>query len=53
MAIRNFRQEKNLSPKQSIELYIRKNNNEVPDTTFDGIAKKLCNIDKLEYIEQA
>ncbi len=52
MAIRNFRQEKNLSPKQSIELYIRKNNNEVPDTTFDSIAKKLCNIDKLEYIDR-
>jgi valyl-tRNA synthetase len=52
MAIRNFRQEKNLSPKQSIELYIRKNNNEAPDTTFDGIAKKLCNIDKLEYIDR-
>lgn len=52
IAIRNFRQEKNLSPKQEIALLIRKNNNEIPDRTFDGIAMKLCNIGRLEYIDE-
>ena len=50
VAIRNLRQEKNISPKEEIELYIRKNNNEQPDLRFDGIIKKLCNISHLDYV---
>ncbi|MFO7997711.1 MAG: valine--tRNA ligase [Bacteroidales bacterium] len=52
MAIRNVRQEKNIPPRETIELFIKKNNDETPDTTFDGIAKKLCKISKLEYITE-
>ncbi len=52
MAIRNVRQEKNIPFKESLNLFIKKNNNEAPDTTFDGIVSKLCNIDRLEYIDE-
>ena len=52
MAIRNMRQEKNLSPKEPIKLFVKKNNDEKPDTTFDGLIQKLCNIDQLEYVDQ-
>ncbi len=50
IAIRTLRKEKNVLNKESISLFIRKNNNEIPDTTFDTIIAKLCNIDKIEYI---
>ncbi|MEI6695488.1 MAG: valine--tRNA ligase [Bacteroidota bacterium] len=52
MAIRTFRKEKNVLNKVSISLFIRKNNNEMPDTTFDAIVAKLCNIDRIEYISE-
>jgi valyl-tRNA synthetase len=51
MAIRNARKEKNIPQKESIRLFIRKNNNEVPDTTFDDLVGKLCNISELGYVE--
>jgi valyl-tRNA synthetase len=50
MAIRNFRQEKNIAQKNAIDLLIRKNNNDIPETTFDELVGKLCNIERLEYI---
>lgn len=50
-AIRNLRQDKNIPQKEQIELYIKKNNNEAPDTTFDGLVTKLCNISQLGYVE--
>ena len=49
MAVRNLRQEKQIPPREPIELIIRKNDGDTPDTTFDGIARKLCNISRLEY----
>ncbi|MFN3556736.1 MAG: valine--tRNA ligase [Bacteroidales bacterium] len=52
MAIRNLRQEKNLAPKEAIELLIRKNNSDTPDTTFDSLVAKLCNLSSLQYIDQ-
>ncbi len=51
MAIRTLRQEKNIPNKESIELYIKKNHGDQPDTTFDGLVCKLCHISKLEYVE--
>ena len=52
--IRTVRKEKNIPFKVPIKLLIRKNNNEVSDTTFDSVAAKLCNISQLEYVaEQA
>jgi len=52
MAIRNVRKEKNLPQKESIRLFIRKNNNEAPDTTFDALVGKLCNISEMGYVEE-
>ncbi len=50
MAIRNLRQEKNIPPKEALDLFIKKNNDEQPDLTFDGIVKKLCNLGHLDYV---
>jgi valyl-tRNA synthetase len=52
MAIRNVRQEKNIPNKEALRLFVKKNNNESPDTTFDGIVRKLCNLEELQYIEE-
>jgi len=52
MAIRNFRKQKNIPQKQSISLFIRKNNNEKPDTTFDEVAARLCNLEQISYTTQ-
>ncbi|MFO8066507.1 MAG: valine--tRNA ligase [Bacteroidales bacterium] len=51
-SIRNLRQEKNIPNKKEIELFIRKNNKEEQDTTFDPVVIKLCNISKLEYVSE-
>ena len=52
MAIRNMRQEKNIPNKEALELYIRKNDNQKPDLTFDSTVKKLCNLSLLDYVEE-
>ena len=52
IAIRNIRKEKNIPQKDAIRLYIKKNFDEVPDTTFDGVGKKLCNISEMEYVDE-
>ncbi len=52
MSIRNIRQEKNIANKNQIDLFIRKNNQEQQDTTFDSIVEKLCNISKLKYVNE-
>ncbi|MFZ4522455.1 MAG: valine--tRNA ligase [Bacteroidales bacterium] len=52
MAIRNARKEKNILQKVAIQLYIRKNNNEEADTTFDTLVGKLCNISDLAYVSE-
>ncbi len=51
MAIRNLRQVKNIPQKEALTLFVKKNNKEQPDTTFDGIVQKLCHISKLEYTD--
>jgi valyl-tRNA synthetase len=50
--MRNARKEKNIPQKESIRLFIRKNNSEAPDTTFDSLVGKLCNISELGYVEE-
>jgi valyl-tRNA synthetase len=52
MAIRNLRKEKNISFREAIRLFVKKNYNEKPDTTFDGIAMKLCNLAELGYTDE-
>jgi valyl-tRNA synthetase len=51
-AIRTQRVEKNIKPKQPITLYIKKNNNEAKDETFDSVVSKLTNIEKIEYVSE-
>ncbi len=52
MAIRNVRKERNIPQKEAIRLFIRKNNNELADTTFDGVAGKLCNVSEDGYVDE-
>jgi len=51
IAIRKLRAEKNIPNKESIELSIRKNNGEEPRHTFDSIIAKLCNVSKINYVD--
>jgi len=53
MAIRSVRKEKNIPQREPMRLFIRKNNNEVVDPTFDGLVCKLCNITELEYVTES
>ncbi|MDP4292350.1 MAG: valine--tRNA ligase, partial [Bacteroidota bacterium] len=47
--LRGIRKEKNIPFKDTIELFIRKNNDEVADTTFDCVIAKLLNISAIHY----
>jgi len=48
-AIRQVRNEKNIPQKIELELYIKSSSND--NLIFDGIITKLCNLSKLEYIQ--
>jgi len=52
MAIRKIRNDKNIKNKDAIELYIKKNFDEDPQTAFDGICSKLCNLTKVKYTSE-
>jgi valyl-tRNA synthetase len=52
MAVRNVRKEKNIPQKESVRLFIRLNQKEQPDTTFNGVIAKLCNVSEMEYVEE-
>ena len=52
IAIRNFRKKKNIPNKEELELFIKKNNNETPDITFDSLISKLCNLSKIDYTDE-
>jgi len=52
IAIRNIRKGKNISNKESISLLVKKNFGEEPDTTFDSIAAKLCNLSAVTYVDE-
>lgn len=52
VALRNLRQEKNIPQKEKMDLFIKKNHQQSPDITFDGIVKKLCNIGHLDYVTE-
>ena len=52
ISIRNFRKEKNIPNKEELELFIKKNNNETPDITFDSLISKLCNLNKIDYTDE-
>ena len=50
--IRSIRREKNIPFKDPITLFIKKNYEEQPDTTFDCIVSKLCNLNELIYTDE-
>ncbi|MBI9037781.1 MAG: valine--tRNA ligase [Bacteroidales bacterium] len=52
IAIRNFRKEKNIPNKEELEIFIKKNNDESPDLTFDSLISKLCNLNKIDYTDE-
>ena len=51
MAIRKLRAEKNIPQKTPLDLFIRKNNEEQADHTFDEVISKLCNLTSIGYTE--
>ncbi len=51
IATRSVRASKNIPNKESMELLIKKNN-ENPDITFDSIVAKLCNLSKIDYVDE-
>lgn len=52
MEVRNVRAQKNIPNKEKIILCIKKNYEEKPDLTFDGLVCKLCNLEALDYVTE-
>jgi len=50
--LRGIRKEKNIPVRDAIELFIRKNNDEQADTTFDCVIAKLLNISSIKYTNE-
>jgi valyl-tRNA synthetase len=50
IGIRNLRKNMNIPQKEELELFVKKNNQEQPDHTFDSLIAKLCNISRIRYI---
>lgn len=51
IAIRAQRAKRNILNKEAIALFIKKNE-ETPQTQFDGLVAKLCNISEIAYIDE-
>ncbi|HHN47765.1 MAG TPA: valine--tRNA ligase, partial [Bacteroidales bacterium] len=51
-AVRNLRTNNNIAFKQPLQLFVKKNNQETADTTFDEVVMKLCNLDQLGYTKE-
>jgi len=51
IAIRKARAENNIPNKEPLKLFIKKNYGQGSDTYYDGIVKKLCNVERLEYTD--
>ena len=52
IAIRNERGNKNISQKEKITLYVRKNHGQQPNTYFDEVVVKMGNLAALKYTEE-
>ncbi len=52
IAVRGLRNEKNIPMKEQLQFFVKKNHNQQADTTFDGLASKLCNLAAIEYVEE-
>ncbi|MCL2412774.1 MAG: valine--tRNA ligase [Bacteroidales bacterium] len=49
--IRTVRKDKNIPQKDVVALFVKKNN-EQPETLFDSVVQKICNLEKIEYISE-
>jgi len=52
VAVRKLRAEKNIPNKEAIDLFIKKNNKQEPDRTFDKVLMKLGNICEITYVDE-
>jgi valyl-tRNA synthetase len=52
IAVRGLRNEKNIPMKEQLQFFVKKNHSQQADTTFDGLASKLCNLAAIEYVEE-
>jgi valyl-tRNA synthetase len=52
IAVRSIRADKNIPLKQTLDFYVKKNLDEMPDVTFDGLVAKLCNLSKIDYVHE-
>jgi valyl-tRNA synthetase len=51
-AVRGIRKDKNMGMKDQMPLLVKKNNQEAADLRFDMVAKKLCNLSEITYVEE-
>ena len=52
IAVRSIRADKNIPNKEKLDFFIKKNLNEKPDITFDGLVEKLCNLSGIKYVTE-
>jgi len=52
IALRNERANKNISPKEKINLFVRKNHGQQPNTYYDQVVIKMGNLAALNYTEE-
>jgi valyl-tRNA synthetase len=51
VSIRAIRKDKNIAMKETVSLFVRKND-ESSNHSFDAITMKLCNIDQMDYVSE-
>jgi valyl-tRNA synthetase len=51
-AVRSVRKDKNIPQKEAIKLFVKKNFDQISDSTFDSVVTKLCNIESLGYVNE-
>jgi valyl-tRNA synthetase len=52
IAVRAVRAEKNIPMKQPLDFFVKKNLEQTPDTTFDELVAKLCNLSAIRYVPE-
>jgi len=50
IALRGIRADKNIPMKETLDFYVKKNLDEKPDSTFDSLVTKLCNLTGVNYV---
>ncbi len=50
--LRSVRNKQNIPNKETLKLFVKKNNAEAADLTFDGLIAKICNLEDVEYVSQ-